>query len=341
MHHDGAWRLRRRHHGIPVSRFEAGHHRFGQGGDVRDQFRSLQSAISQDLDALVLGQRQRGNHAGDSPLHVSGTEVGHHQRAPLIRNVQCRGAALLQEQHGQQEVGRAVAGRAVGELAGIGLEVFDEFAQRVGWHRRMHDQRKRRGSDESDGVEVCEQVVAQFLAQRSREDYAAIVEQQRVAVGPGFGDELVADVAAGYGLVVHEEAGVQLGVELGGKQIRLPLLVPRLGARLAELAATPFMFVAIVLSARFIAWRFALASGARGRLVDGALALLLLVSAQLLLAVVLQARPLGEYSASRDPVSGEGGLSGDASAVCPAAVHAVATVAAAGLRRRLNMINFN
>jgi len=89
--------------------------------------------------------------------------------------------------------------------------------------------------------------------------------------------------------------------------IRLPLLVLRLGERLAELAATPFMFVAIVLSARFIAWRFALASGARGRLVNGALALLLLVSAQLLQAVVLQARPLGEYSASRDPVSGEGG----------------------------------
>ncbi len=84
--------------------------------------------------------------------------------------------------------------------------------------------------------------------------------------------------------------------------IRRPLLVPRLGARLAELAAMPFMLVAIVLSARFIARRFALASGARVLLVAGFLALLLLVtvtvtvtvSAQLLLAVALQARPLGE-----------------------------------------------
>jgi hypothetical protein len=88
--------------------------------------------------------------------------------------------------------------------------------------------------------------------------------------------------------------------------IRRPLLVPRLGARLAELAAMPFMLVAIVLSARFIARRFALASGARGRLVAGFLALSVSVSvsAERLLAVALQARPLGEYSASCDPVSG-------------------------------------
>jgi hypothetical protein len=84
--------------------------------------------------------------------------------------------------------------------------------------------------------------------------------------------------------------------------IRRPLLVPRLGARLAELATMPFMFAAIVLSARFIARRFALASGARVLLVAGFHALS--VSAERLLAVALQARPLGEYSASCDPVSG-------------------------------------
>jgi len=93
-------------------------------------------------------------------------------------------------------------------------------------------------------------------------------------------------------------AGFVMGV------IRVPLLVPRLGERMAELIEMPFMFVIIVLAARFITRRFALDTGAPIRLGAGFLALLLSVTTELLLAVVLQARPLSEYIASRDPVSG-------------------------------------
>lgn len=99
-----------------------------------------------------------------------------------------------------------------------------------------------------------------------------------------------------FGLVFG--AGFALGM------IRVPLLVPRLGERLAELIEMPFMFVAIVLSARFISRRFSLPVNAPARLGAGFLALGLLVAAEVLLAVALRERTLGEYVASRDPISG-------------------------------------
>jgi len=86
--------------------------------------------------------------------------------------------------------------------------------------------------------------------------------------------------------------------------IRVPFLVPRLGERVAELIEMPFMFYVILLSARFITKRFALPTTVLVRLSTGLLALVLLLGAELLLAVALQDRSLGEYVASRDPVSG-------------------------------------
>lgn len=93
-------------------------------------------------------------------------------------------------------------------------------------------------------------------------------------------------------------AGFVLGM------IRVPFLVPRLGERAAELIEMPLMFVAILVSARFIIRRFRLPAHAMARLGAGFLALGLLVAAEVLLAVALQDRTLGEYIASRDPVSG-------------------------------------
>ncbi|MBL8429083.1 MAG: hypothetical protein JNJ95_04220 [Dechloromonas sp.] len=86
--------------------------------------------------------------------------------------------------------------------------------------------------------------------------------------------------------------------------IRVPFLVPRLGERIAELIEMPFMLVVIVLAARFVIRRFALPARSLVRLGTGLIALGLLVAAELLLAVALQDRSLGDYIASRDPLSG-------------------------------------
>ena len=86
--------------------------------------------------------------------------------------------------------------------------------------------------------------------------------------------------------------------------IRVPLIVPRLGERYAELLEMPFMAVAIVLAARHVVRRFDLPASLPVRLQVGFTALALSVLAELLLAMALQGRSLAEFIASRDPVSG-------------------------------------
>ena len=93
-------------------------------------------------------------------------------------------------------------------------------------------------------------------------------------------------------------AGFLLGV------IRVPLLVPRLGERAAELLEMPVMFAVILLAARFVVRSHAIPAAAGARLAVGCIALACLVAAEAGLVALLQHRPLADYIASRDPVSG-------------------------------------
>jgi hypothetical protein len=99
-----------------------------------------------------------------------------------------------------------------------------------------------------------------------------------------------------FGLVFA--AGFAMGT------VRVLFLVPRQGERFAELLEMPFMLVATWWAARFVVRHFALAGAASVRLTTGLVGLALLLTAEILLAAVLQDRSLGDYIASRDPVSG-------------------------------------
>jgi hypothetical protein len=66
----------------------------------------------------------------------------------------------------------------------------------------------------------------------------------------------------------------------------------------------PVEFVVVVLAARFVVRRFSLPPIASVRLGVGFVALGLSLAVELLLAVALAGRSVGEYIASRDPVSG-------------------------------------
>ncbi len=93
-------------------------------------------------------------------------------------------------------------------------------------------------------------------------------------------------------------AGFMLG------SVRVPLLVPRLGVRMSELIEMPLMFCAIVLAARWIVRRYELPPKPGPRLSAGALALAMLLLAELTLVIWLQGLTIERYFASRDPVSG-------------------------------------
>jgi hypothetical protein len=92
------------------------------------------------------------------------------------------------------------------------------------------------------------------------------------------------------------------GFALGA--IRVPFVVPHIGVRYAELLEMPFMFLAVLFSARYVIGRYCLPFIASVRLSVGFLALALLITAELLFNVVILRQSLTEYVFSRDPVSG-------------------------------------
>src|SRR5512144_2213284 len=93
-----------------------------------------------------------------------------------------------------------------------------------------------------------------------------------------------------------------VGFVLGS--IPVPFLVPRIGVRYAELLEMPFMFFAVLLSARYIVGRYHLPPTSFARLSVGFIALALLLAAELLLNTLVLRQSLAEYVASKDPVSG-------------------------------------
>ncbi len=98
--------------------------------------------------------------------------------------------------------------------------------------------------------------------------------------------------------------GIVFGVGFLLAMVRVPLLVPRWGERVAELVEMPFMLVAIFFAAGYVVRKFSEVASGRGWLVVGVVALAMLLAAELVLAVVLADRSVSEYIAGRDPVSG-------------------------------------
>jgi hypothetical protein len=92
-------------------------------------------------------------------------------------------------------------------------------------------------------------------------------------------------------------AGFVLGI------VRTLWLVPLVGERTAEFIETPVMLIVVWLSARFIVGRLNEATQVR-RLGIGTLALFLLLLAEWGVVRFLREQSMGEYVATRDPVSG-------------------------------------
>jgi hypothetical protein len=81
-------------------------------------------------------------------------------------------------------------------------------------------------------------------------------------------------------------------------------VVPRFGERIAELMEAPIMLLVIILAARWVARRLALASTPTTRLTVGCVGLGLLLIAELTMVLWIRRLTIGEYFASRDSVAG-------------------------------------
>jgi hypothetical protein len=86
--------------------------------------------------------------------------------------------------------------------------------------------------------------------------------------------------------------------------LRILLLVPRVGARAAELAELPVMIIVMWLAARWTIRRFHVPPSTGPRLLMGSLAFALLLAAEFSLVMPLRGLTLEQYFATRDPVSG-------------------------------------
>ena len=93
-------------------------------------------------------------------------------------------------------------------------------------------------------------------------------------------------------------AGFALGIP------RTLWLVPRVGTRTAELLEMPIMLAVTILAARWTVRRCAVPLAFSRRLAVGAIALSLVLTAELTLVLGLRGLSVHEYLAKRDPVSG-------------------------------------
>ncbi len=85
--------------------------------------------------------------------------------------------------------------------------------------------------------------------------------------------------------------------------IRILWLVPRLGARVAELLEAPIMLVITIVAARWIVRRLVVPPTPPSRLGMGGVALSLLLIAEFTLVLWLRGLSIRQYLAARDPVS--------------------------------------
>jgi hypothetical protein len=86
--------------------------------------------------------------------------------------------------------------------------------------------------------------------------------------------------------------------------IRLLWVVPRLGARVAEILEAPIMLVVSMAAARWIVLKVSLLPTTTKRLGMGGAGLALMIVAEFLLVLPLRGVSLREYFATRDPVAG-------------------------------------
>ena len=120
-------------------------------------------------------------------------------------------AGELLEQFAGEVAHRAGAGRAVGQLARIGLGVGDELLERLRRHRGVNDDRGGRDREQRDRHKVLDRIVRHLRhGHRVEHHRAGAAENERVAVGRRARDLGGRDGAGGAALVLDVDGAEQV-----------------------------------------------------------------------------------------------------------------------------------
>ena len=97
--------------------------------------------------------------------------------------------------------------------------------------------------------------------------------------------------------------GIVFGVGFLLASIRIPFLLPVFGERVAELIETPFMLVAIFLSARWLVRKFRLLNRFAASIAIGYVAAALLLFIEFSVVLWIRGLSISEYMKARDPIA--------------------------------------
>jgi hypothetical protein len=172
------------------------------GGELRQPLRAgeRERAYIAALDLLADQPRQWR----DAQVDAIGQKLGEHRREPLERHVQHVDRRLGLEQLARQMGAGAVAHRAEGEAAGLGLRQRDEIGEAGRGQALAHHQHVRHGGDAGDRDEVAHGVVRTVLDQALVGRVGLVgAEDEHVAVGLGARHRAGADDARAAGAVLN------------------------------------------------------------------------------------------------------------------------------------------
>ena len=181
-------------------------------GHSLQERRPLAARARQHLDLAVVDQALHRALRRHAERGVAGGETVRHRGAAAIGHVQQLDAGLEREPLDRELVDGAVARRAEGELAGLGLGLLDHVLDRGEAAARMREQQQRRDGDAGDGDQVLVRIVGRRRHQRGDGDEVAGGDEDRVAVRRRLGHGVDAERAAGAGAVLdHHGLAERLG----------------------------------------------------------------------------------------------------------------------------------
>ena len=155
----------------------------------------------------------------DGEFDVASDQVDRILRRALVRNVVEFDAGLKRKQFGGEMTDGADAGRAVVDLAGLGLGQRDEFLDVARGQARVQADATGAARNQHDGDQVAQRVVRHGVAHAGCDGQRpGIAGEQGVAVGGAFDHGFGAGYAAGARPVVDDE----LLAEGSGELLRRP-----------------------------------------------------------------------------------------------------------------------